>query len=306
MAAFFYGTPEIAFYQQMEGSQDNPVSTTAQTYKAIWKVAWADVEAAKVALIGRTTALPAAGSLPAFFSRAIPHAHPKAPWLFCEAVTRTEGREPRGADGDGMASYRSAFLYCLYTKPNCAILDDNEPSIQTAGRPDEYRLGRFVKKRRRNATEFHTSRIGSWRWLDTAPPRTVGFEIPWRRPKLRLLLTWRGIPIANLNEAEINACIGTTNLEAFAGFSAQSLRLNGADWPDWNPIPGRDGFQVDVTFDIVAYNSAIGDGPNFFSDPLRANTYHEVGTIVSPGPPAVILSPFPVRTWKDMFKPIGV
>lgn len=310
MAAFIYGIPPVQFWEAMEGSQDCAISRNAQTYKAIWKVQWDDAEAAKVVLLGKTTAMPAFGAAPAYWSRALPHAHPKAPWLFATDVVRTEGREPRGKDASGVASYKWAFLYVQYTKLGCAILADADPAV-TGGAgllvPREERLARFVRKRRRNASRYMTSRFGGWKWRDNGLP--VPMDIPWRQPRLRLLYTWLNIPIANLNQAYINDCIGTTNFTNFDGLPNYSCLLNGVDWPEYFPIPGQDGLQVDVTFDVIYFPAMFDSagtsyprGPNFFPDPARFNLPKEVGRTLA----GIIVNPFPVRLWTPMFTPINV
>jgi hypothetical protein len=325
MAVFIYPPPGAAsrarpveFREAKEGSQDCAISGNAQVYKTIWKVAWADAEAAKVALLGTTSARPAfiLGGVPvrpAYFTRDLPHAHPKAPWLFCTDITRTEGRTPVERDDDGMAAFEWAYLYCTYTKLFCPVLPDSDVRVTgtdppwgpgAGSVPNEARLARFVRRRRRSQLSFMSSRVGSWSWVDVPaaqPNSRVGMPLPWRVPKLRVLLTWMRIPLQYLNEAYINDTIGTTNAGAFGGYRDSSLLLNGADWPDWQPIPGQDGFQVDVTFDITYYPEVIG-GPNYFPDPNRGNTYHAVeGRGVLP-----VRQPAPARDWSPMFQPINI
>jgi hypothetical protein len=295
------GLSPVDFHEAKEGSQDAAVSSKAQVYKTIWKVAWADAERAKAALLGFTVAKPAAGAVPAYFSRSMPHGHPKAPWLFCTDILRVEGREPIPRDADQMAAYKWAWLYCTYTKLFCTVLSD---AAMGGTAPDESTLNRFVRKRRKSQLEFQSNRRGSWTWLDVAagqPNRNVGLPIPWRVPLLRLLWTWMNIPIANLNEPYINDTIGTTNQFAFAGYRAGSLLLNGADWPDYSPIPGHDGLQVDVTFDVLYFPPVLG-GPNYFPDPNRGNSYHEIGAMAG----VTLIQPLPKRNWSPMFAPINV
>jgi hypothetical protein len=320
MVAFIYGRNPVEFWEAMEGSQDAQVSARAQAYRTIWKVRWEDVELAKLALLGETNAVGVAG-LPGgqkgFWSRYAPHPHPRAPWLVCTDITKVEGRVPRGKDEYDCASYEWAFLYAIYTKLGAAILDDTDLRV-TGGPgqlPDEYRLARYVRRRRRAAMLHMTSRVAAWRWLDRAandPNSRVAFELPWRLPRLRVLLTWMRVPIANLNEAYINDSLGTTNAEAFGPYDAQTCMLNAADWPDWEPMPGKDGLWVDVQFEVIyfppIYHSDGGieaNGPNFFPDPLRGNTLHEAGLVLNLDP-LVIRHPIPVRSWKPMFWPINV
>lgn len=317
MAIFTYGSPAVQFREAMEGSGDAALSANAQVYRAIWKVAWADVENAKIALLGRTTAMPAAAGQPAYFARALPHALPKAPWLFATDIVRTEGRVPRGKDSNGMARYDWAFLWTQYTKLFCEVLPDTDSRVVslTPGVtvPDDYRLARFFRKRRHNATLFMSNRVGGWRFLDT--DRAVPLEVPWRIPRLRLLLTWLNIPIANLNESGINALYGTTNAKDFAGFPPESCLFNSADWPDYRPIPGRNGLQVDVVFDIVAFNktyvrttdtgiiTGYPNGPNFQPDTARFNRSFEVGRKLAGNQ---VISPFTVMDWTPAFQPINI
>jgi hypothetical protein len=316
MALFTLHTPEgvpVDFLEAAEGSQDAAVSTKQQVAKVIWKVAWADVENAKVALLGLTIARPAdfafAGA-PAFFSRFLPHPHPKAPWLVCSEITKVEGRGPRGKDDDGAAKYEWGWLYTLYTKRNCAILADGDVEDPITSVPNEALLKRFVKKRRKPAAKFFTSRVGSWYWFDTLLAGRgipVAMELPFRIPQVRVQWVWLDVPLANLNEPYINDTVGTTNNGNFAGYPGQSLLLNGADWPDLNPIPGRDGFQVDVLFDVLYYGVANGvqTSPNSFPDPNRGNRILPVAAVRSLGPPAVIEFPIEPRDWAPMFQPIN-
>lgn len=141
-------------------------------------------------------------------------------------------------------------------------------------------------------------------------------EIPWRMPRLRLILTWKNIPLESLNQGYINSCIGTTNSDTIGqglgeviaglgvGITPETALLNGADWPDLNPIPGQDGLQTDVTFEIICYgsqNNLVQFGPNFFPDYVRGNTWHEIGFNADVG---ATVSPFPKRAWKPMFQPV--